>query len=114
MRGIVADANIEGHVARLVDHILATGWVAFWEYLGVTNETFADIGLAEGAPDSEVWRASQREQLVLITANRNNDGPDSLEATIRSENTPDSLPVLDAQSGCKGVQVSLDRVPFGQ
>jgi hypothetical protein len=31
---------------------------------------------------------------VLLTSNRNADGPDSLEATIRAENQPDSLPVI--------------------
>jgi hypothetical protein len=30
----------------------------------------------------------------LITGNRNNDGPDSLEAVIRNENQADSLPVI--------------------
>jgi hypothetical protein len=30
----------------------------------------------------------------LFTANRNQKGDDSLEATIRRENTPTSLPVL--------------------
>jgi len=30
----------------------------------------------------------------LITGNRNDDGPDSLEATIRNENQPESLPVI--------------------
>jgi hypothetical protein len=29
-----------------------------------------------------------------VTGNRNDDGPDSLEATIRNENQPDSLPVI--------------------
>ena len=41
-----------------------------------------------------IWRTCQREQLVLITGNRNDDGPDSLEAVIRDENRPDSLPVF--------------------
>jgi hypothetical protein len=30
----------------------------------------------------------------LITANRNDEGPDSLEATIRDLNEPSSLPIL--------------------
>jgi hypothetical protein len=41
-----------------------------------------------------VWRTCQSEQLILITGNRNKRGPDSLEATIQSENQPDSLPVI--------------------
>jgi hypothetical protein len=32
--------------------------------------------------------------LVLVTANRNTDGPDSLGAMIATENRPDSLPVV--------------------
>jgi endo-alpha-1,4-polygalactosaminidase (GH114 family) len=36
----------------------------------------------------------QAEQLVLITDNRNLDSEDSLEATIRRHNTPESLPVF--------------------
>ena len=93
MRGIMADADVEGHVGRLVDHILASGWAEFWDHLGIVLEVFPNVGLTDRAPDVEVWRTCQREQLVLVTANRNHDGPDSLEATIRSENTPDSLPV---------------------
>jgi hypothetical protein len=30
----------------------------------------------------------------LLTANRSDEGPDSLEATIRTLNTPSSLPML--------------------
>ena len=30
----------------------------------------------------------------MITGNRNDDGPDSLEATTRNENQPESLPVI--------------------
>ena len=41
-----------------------------------------------------IWRLCQAEPLVLITGNRNLDRPDSLEAVIRSENQPDSLPVV--------------------
>ncbi len=41
-----------------------------------------------------LWRACQQHQLVLLTGNRNKDGPDSLEATIQAENTPQSLPVF--------------------
>jgi predicted nuclease of predicted toxin-antitoxin system len=91
---IMADADVEGHVERLVDYILASSWAEFWEHIGVRLESFPNVGLVDKSPDAEVWRTCQREQLVLITGNRNNDGPDSLEATIRGENTSASLPVL--------------------
>lgn len=32
--------------------------------------------------------------MVLITGNRNDDGPDSLEATLRRANSPACLPVF--------------------
>ena len=41
-----------------------------------------------------VWRTCQKEELVLITGNRNRRGSESLEATIQSGNQPDSLPVV--------------------
>jgi hypothetical protein len=41
-----------------------------------------------------VWEACQREQVILLTANRNDAGPDSLEATLQQYNTPTSLPVF--------------------
>jgi hypothetical protein len=94
MRGIISDMNIKGHVGRLVDLIHATFWIDYWNRLGLVLETFDGIGLENETPDNEVWRTCQREQVVLITANRNNDGPDSLEATILAESTEVSLPVL--------------------
>jgi hypothetical protein len=36
----------------------------------------------------------QQKECCLLTNNRNDDGPDSLEATIRSANAPSSLPVF--------------------
>ena len=56
--------------------------------------SFPALGLSYDSSDAVIWRTCQREELVLITGNRNNDGPDSLEAMIRSENQPDSLPVI--------------------
>ena len=41
-----------------------------------------------------MWHRCQERQLYLLTSNRNDKDPDSLEATIRSHNTPQSLPVF--------------------
>jgi hypothetical protein len=41
-----------------------------------------------------VWEACQREQVILLTVNRDDDGPESLEATIQQHNTPASLSVF--------------------
>ncbi len=44
--------------------------------------------------DTDLWQTCQRRDVVLITANRNDDGPDSLEATIQRLNRPSHLPIL--------------------
>lgn len=94
MRGIIADANIEGHVERIMDVIRATDWSDYWDALGLEVVSFPELGLVPASPDVEVWRVCQQEKLVLVTANRNHDWDESLEATIRLEGTQSSLPVL--------------------
>ena len=94
MRGILADVNCEGQFDALVQ-LLHTGYrLEYWETLALSTLRFADVQLSSDSPDSTVWELCQQHQLILITANRNADEPDSLENTIRSRNTPDSLPVV--------------------
>lgn len=94
MLNILADANINGHVDVLVGRMQAAPWTEFWEGLGLAYRRFEDVGLLASSNDSEIWRRCQSDQLLLVTDNRNRDGPDSLEATIRLFNQPDSLPVF--------------------
>jgi hypothetical protein len=65
-----------------------------WNELQVVLVTFEHIGLDRGASDAEIWQTCHREQIVLITNNRNARGKDSLEAVLRSQNQPNSLPVF--------------------
>lgn len=44
--------------------------------------------------DRIVWRYAQENQMMILTANRNMKGEDSLEQVIREENTENSFPVL--------------------
>jgi predicted nuclease of predicted toxin-antitoxin system len=67
------------------------GWL---ELAPVPLVTFAEMGLAIDSSDREVWRFAQEHNLILLTANRNMKGDDSLEQTIREENKPTSLPVV--------------------
>ena len=94
MRAILADQNNEGHVAALVRRLQGEPWREFWEGLRLSVLTFADLGLLPETPDVLLWQACQQHGAILITINRNADGPDSLEATIRQQNTPTSLPVM--------------------
>ena len=91
MRAIMGDVNIEGHVRLVVDLMRGEKWRELWESLHLPLRTFADFGLAADASDAVVWHFCQREQIVLITANRNADGPDSLEITLRTHNRATSL-----------------------
>ena len=94
MKGILADVNIEGHVDLLVVLMQAEPWRLFWEHLQLRHVHFTDVGLAPDALDSLVWDTCQKEELILVTDNRNRKGSDSLEVTIQSRNTPTSLPVF--------------------
>ena len=87
----------------LLDHHMKRQGILLWATLGsegwlrlldIPMLTFDDVGLAIDSNDREVRRFAQEKRLILLTGNRNKDGSDSLEQTIRDENDPDSLPVV--------------------
>jgi|SRR5580704_8686458 hypothetical protein len=94
MLRIISDNDVRGLVQRLVDICQTPNWVEFWRDLDCTLCTFEDFQLPSNAADSLVWQTCQDNNLVLITANRNEDNPDSLGPTIRNRNTTECLPVL--------------------
>jgi len=94
MRGILADINAGKHVRAIVSVLTSDAWRDVWNSLGLSVAGFPALALSYDSPDAVIWKTCQREKLVLITGNRNDDGPDSLEAVIRGENQPDSLPVI--------------------
>ena len=94
MISLLADANIQGQIAILVARMQGESWRGFWDHLQLRHVTFADVGLQPADTDATVWHRCQQRGLLLLTDNRNEDGPDSLEATIRANNGPTSLPVF--------------------
>lgn len=98
LKGVLADVNTEGHVDFLMAVAQAAPWEGLWRELGLTYARFSDVGLGRRAPDAEIWQLCQREEWLLITDNRNQEGADSLEATIRSRSEIHSLPVLTISS----------------
>jgi hypothetical protein len=87
----------------LLDHHLKKQGILLWATMGgegwlklleIPMLTFSDVGLLINSSDRSVWRFAQEKQLILLTGNRNSEGEDSLEQTIRNENTPSSLPVV--------------------
>ena len=94
VKGILADHDVRGQFDFLVAQARAEPWSEFWNELRLILLHFEDVGLLNTASDYDIWHLGQKEQLVLVTGNRNLDAPDSLEATIRQWGTPDSLPVF--------------------
>ncbi len=88
---ILIDHNIEGYVPRFENTIFVQDWK---NLVSIKMLDFKDVNLAINSNDRLVWQFAQRNEMILLTDNRNDDGPNSLERTIDQENTPDSLPVL--------------------
>lgn len=88
---ILADHNIEGQSLLLWGTLGAAGWL---ELVPLRLVRFVEVGLPYTSTDREVWRFAQAHQMYLLTDNRNMEGHDSLEQTIRDEHTEGSLPVL--------------------
>jgi len=94
MLRIMSDNDVRGLVERLVDICQTPPWEDFWRDLDCTLCTFEDFQLPAHAADSTVWQTCQANEVILITANRNEDGADSLGSTIQNRTRPDCLPVL--------------------
>lgn len=88
---LLSDHDIEGQAFLLWGAITATGWL---DTLPMRLVRFADVGLAYASTDREVWLFAQTYRMILLTNNRNMEGANSLEHTIREEGTSISLPVI--------------------
>ena len=91
MMNFLIDYNLTGDAVLFWGTLGAEGWL---DLLSIRFFTFQDIGLPMDSSDRLVWQFAQTNQMILITANRNMKGDDSLEQTIREENTPTSLPII--------------------
>lgn len=88
---ILVDHNIEGQALLLWGVLLASGWL---EIASIRLVTFEEAALPFDSSDREVWRFAQASGMVLLTDNRSMNEPDSLERTLREENSPNAFPVL--------------------
>jgi hypothetical protein len=88
---VLVDHDIEGQALTLWGTLAAEGWLTL---LPLHLVTFVQIDLPVDSSDRAVWRTAQAQGMVLLTHNRNMKGDDSLEQTIREENTPTALPVV--------------------
>lgn len=98
MSVLLADHNVEGHARLLMGALQALGWV---DALDIRLVTFIEVGLTGASTDREVWQRAQERGMLLLTANRNKSGTDSLEQVLREEHAPQSLPVLTVSQAKK-------------
>jgi hypothetical protein len=94
MPTIMADHDVEGHLQVLLNLWHSTEWNEFWLDAACNIEYRERLQIADSIPDADLWRLCQERGIVLLTGNRNAEGEDSLEATIRREGKPGSLPVF--------------------
>ncbi|MDX2042335.1 MAG: DUF5615 family PIN-like protein [Acidobacteriota bacterium] len=91
MTTILLDHNLEGDADLLLGALAKNGWL---EIVPIRLVTFTEVGLPTDSTDNEVWEFAQQQGMILLTDNRNMDGEDSMEDTLRRKVTADSIPVL--------------------
>lgn len=95
---ILVDVNIEGHGAVIWGRLQSPQWNELTSLLTVTFASFREVGLDAASSDDLIWHSCQASGFYLLTSNRNEDSSNSLEATIRREGQPASLPVFTIPS----------------
>jgi hypothetical protein len=91
---VLIDASIEGQGERIWMRLQSSEWRDLTAALDVRLQTFREVGLDTASSDEMVWRFCQAHGYYLLTSNRNEESEDSLEATLRRDGLPTSLPVF--------------------
>ena len=94
MPGVMADNDVERQFQVLLGIMQGDALAEFWSDACLSVCTFESLGLPRDLPDRDLWQICQKNEIVLVTGNRNQQGPASLEGAIRELNTPQSLPVI--------------------
>jgi len=87
----LVDYNLDCYAFIFIGILTKRGWI---EFTSVQFVTFREVGLSIESSDRVVWHYAQDHQMMILTANRNMKGEDSLEQVMREENTENSFPVL--------------------
>jgi hypothetical protein len=86
------DYDIEGQVQVLLRVLISPEWHTLWHELGIRIESFTTPGMPTDISDAELRQVCQTRQIVLITGNRSQAAPDSLEAVIQPPIPPGVCP----------------------
>src|SRR5436309_957166 len=65
VNGILADNDVIGQVAQLVEMMQEPEWAELWAHLGLALCRFEDIGLPAHAADSAIWNRCQESGLFV-------------------------------------------------
>lgn len=87
----LVDYNLDGYAAVLFSILTKRGWL---EFFSIQFVTFREAGLLMDSSDRIVWNYAQAHQMMILTANRNMKGEDSLEQVMREENISTSFPII--------------------
>lgn len=88
---VLADYNLNRQAILLSGSLVTGGWL---DLAPIQLMTFEGIGLSADSNDRVIWIFAQTNGMLLLTANRNAKGEDSLEQVMREENQPTSFPVI--------------------
>lgn len=88
---VLADYNLNRQAILLAGSLAAGGWL---DIAPIEILTFEQVGLRADSGDRTVWHFAQSNNMLLLTANRNAKGGDSLEQVMRQENKPSSFPII--------------------
>ncbi|NEP84591.1 MAG: ACP S-malonyltransferase [Okeania sp. SIO3C4] len=88
---ILVDYNLNREAILLSGSLVHGGWL---DLVDLRLVTFREIGLPANSNDRVVWEFAQTNRMLLLTANRNAQGEDSLERVMRQENTSTSFPII--------------------
>ena len=88
---ILVDYNLNRQAILLSGSLVNGGWL---DLVDLRLVTFREIGLPANSNDRVVWQFAQTNRMLLLMANRNAQGEDSLERVMRQENTPTSFPII--------------------
>lgn len=87
----LVDYNLDGYAAVLLSILTKRGWL---EFFSIQFVIFREVELAMDSSDRVVWNYAQANQMMILTANRNMKGEDSLEQVMREENSSTSFPII--------------------
>ncbi|WP_026796069.1 MULTISPECIES: DUF5615 family PIN-like protein [Planktothrix] len=87
----LVDFNLDGYAVVLLGILIKRGWL---DLINIEFVTFREAGLSKNSSDRVVWDYAQANQMMVLTANRNMKGKDSLEQVMRDHNSLSSFPIV--------------------